>query len=203
MVAFISGFFSEGASTASQRLTSPGSDCRPTRCDESFSISYTIVTLRKCTRGPPLLPRVAASNQEINWEVQSVPRLLTDYLREFCTRLGLPELTVQSTLQGRHLVPYQAAVPEAEWKTAWQRLEPYFREQKAAYRQLRGGTSAPEFTVGSTPRFVSGEWSPQQNLRQELSGECDRFTKATLLEPMFVNVELLATDFGRPQQWQL
>ena len=70
-------------------------------------------------------------------------------------------------LHGQHLAPYQAAVLEAEWTHAWQSLEAHFREQKAAYRRLNGGTSAPELVVGCKPKFVSGEWLPQQPVQDE------------------------------------
>lgn len=118
-----------------------------------------ILSLRKCTRGAPLLPKGMVSALEpIEWEAQSGARPLKEYLCELLARLSIPDIVIEDSVDGQRLAPYQAAVQLEEWSRTWQRLEGPFREQRAAYRRLFGGTGAPELTIGAKPKFVSGAW---------------------------------------------
>jgi hypothetical protein len=127
------------------------------------AFDYVVLNLRKCTNGLPLIPKTAtfaevpASDPSNEWE----PAVLIDftlaaYLRAFLERLGLPGGEhFHDSLDGRLLVPYQAAVPRAVWAELWASLTRAFRTQRAAYRRLVGGRCAPEVSEGASPRFLS------------------------------------------------
>lgn len=113
--------------------------------------SYIIVRLRKYVKGPPLLP---SSEPGMDWEPAQLEAFtLPVYLRTFLARLGV-DVEVYGTLDGRRLVPYQAVVRRGAWERAWALMEGPFLSQKAAYRRLLGGTTAPELKLGVDPRFV-------------------------------------------------
>lgn len=113
--------------------------------------SYIIVRLRKYVKGPPLLP---SNTPGVEWEPADLEAFtLPAYLRSFLARLGL-DIEAYGSLDGRRLVPYQAAVRRGAWQHAWAAMEGPFLSQKVAYRRLLGGTNAPELKVGVEPRFV-------------------------------------------------
>jgi len=135
---------------------------------------YIVITLRKCTRGPPLLPRSPCNDAGASltfdpdqW-IQSEKGKLSDYLRVFLGLLGVEGVTVHGSLHGWNLVAYQAAVSTADWAMAWSALERPFRVQRAAYRRVLRGECAPQLDVGSQPRFQNvKEPQPMPALAQE------------------------------------
>jgi len=124
---------------------------------------YVILSLRKCSRGGPLLPVTSPgdSHRLSGWEAPSttgsdgaaLKMPLADYLREFIARIGAPTIGIYDNVDGWTLAPYQAAVTRDEWERAWPVLEPLFREQRAAYRRLNGGSCAPDIAVSTTPKL--------------------------------------------------
>ena len=137
--------------------------------DKSY---YTILHLRNCNRGAPLLPvrpgamPTQSRPEESGWVVVtdddgigSCWTRWTDqeftfylYLEEFLRRLDI-QLRLYSELNGRALVPYQVAVRTLEWSSCRQHLEPAFHRQQRAYRRLNGGVSAPRIGEAPAARF--------------------------------------------------
>jgi len=128
--------------------------------------AYTIVSLRRCAKGVPLIPLHVDSEDWIPAVRSDGSRLpFCEYLQKFldaCDASGASggmlrghDLRIFSCLDGRQLVPYQAAVPQASWEHIWNRIREPFKRQQTAYRQLYGGASAPELTVTTEPRFVA------------------------------------------------
>lgn len=146
------------------RFSSSASFQELVESDDSFAILW----LRKCASGPPLLPAVACSlsalaelplDQWVGAGTSVAGRTRDFYLWEFLCSfqllvedLGQPAI-LHDTMDGRRLVPYQAAVRWGDWRRVWPLLEPAFRRQRAAYRHLLGGTCAPQLSVCTEPRF--------------------------------------------------
>lgn len=123
---------------------------------------YVVITLRKCTKGPPMLPRVLGSESSsavdssgstLEW-VQADKYELPGFLASFLSELGVAA-DVFDQLDGRRLVHYQAALRRDAWERAWAALELPWRCQKAAYRRQLGGSWAPELSADKPPRFVT------------------------------------------------
>lgn len=121
--------------------------------------SYIIVGMRRCVKGPPLLPR---QGQEISdateWEEAEsggVRLGLPEYLQIFLQRIGVKDVNIYDRLHGRQVVRYQAVVQRQAWEAAWLLLENPFRAQRAAYRRLHGGTNAPALTFDMEPKFLA------------------------------------------------
>lgn len=119
--------------------------------------NYMVVGIRKCPRGPPLLPRqnifpsTAVTTTPSEWAAVAREGFeLPDYLRSFLSLLGVEE-EVHESLDGLRLVPYQAVVGRAAWERIWGSLEGPYKAMRAAYRQLHGGKHAPEITLHNTP----------------------------------------------------
>merc|ERR1711971_165113 len=129
--------------------------------------------LRRCTKGPPLLPAIDADGTEDNiiepdsasgfrvtWvEVGQRHICLVDFLSAFQMRLpGFrveDAVAVYDSLDSRRLAQYQAVLTRTGWGKLWAVLESPFKEMRAVYRHRFGGTTAPEITVDVTPRFVN------------------------------------------------
>mmetsp|Transcript_8236 Transcript_8236/g.18517 ORF Transcript_8236/g.18517 Transcript_8236/m.18517 type:complete len:374 (+) Transcript_8236:24-1145(+) len=117
----------------------------------SVPSQYMVVCIRRCGRGPPLLPLTAELN---TWECAersgfSLPR----YLVRFAGVMGL-DLQAWDALDGRQLAPFQAAVRVDQWATSWPQLETGFRAQCRAYRSVNRISAAPTLVEGVEPRFV-------------------------------------------------
>lgn len=65
------------------------------------------------------------------------------------------KVNVFSSLDGRQLVPYQAAVLRQQWLRIRTMFSDAFSLQKTAYRRANGGTTAPNVHEDVKPRFVS------------------------------------------------
>mmetsp|Transcript_59435 Transcript_59435/g.137329 ORF Transcript_59435/g.137329 Transcript_59435/m.137329 type:complete len:441 (+) Transcript_59435:36-1358(+) len=112
---------------------------------------YMVLALRKCERGPPLMP---VSFEEDTWapcdrEFFSV----SQYLQMFAEKAGV-DLLVYDSMDGQHVVPYQAVVSRAGWHQAEAQFMDYFRLQRAAYRRIFGGSAAPVIKADVEARFV-------------------------------------------------
>lgn len=141
------------------------------------SLGYVVVALKKCVRGPPLLPLDAsacahgslrrtqgdgdypdcASSPELfTWKpAESQGFSFPTYLRAFLGRVGV-EADVFDCIDGRPLAPYQAALARSDWDRVWRTIEADWAAQRAAYRRLRGGTCAPVIMLCPEPRYGRG-----------------------------------------------
>jgi hypothetical protein len=121
---------------------------------------YIVIGIRRCTRGPPLLPRQDCNVDDItiasDWmqaEADGVRFALPEYLSTFLDRIGVKDVAIYDRLHGRQLVRYQAVVQCQAWERVWALLERPFRTQRAAYRSLHGGANAPDLTINMEPKF--------------------------------------------------
>lgn len=120
--------------------------------------SYVVIAVRKCERGPPMLPCPETDTPDkatfCAWVQAEVDGFaFASYVRTFLERLGL-HVPVYDSMYGRTLVPYQAALQRAMWDEAWVLLAGPFRVQRSAYRRILGGARAPELAIGVAPRFL-------------------------------------------------
>lgn len=77
------------------------------------------------------------------------------------------KVNVFSSLDGRQLVPYQAAVLRQQWLRIRTIFSDAFSLQKTAYRRANGGTTAPNVHEDVKPRFV-----PQHSLDASAVERC-------------------------------
>lgn len=132
------------------------------RAFENASSNYVVTGIRKSCRGPPLLPLVGKCGEVTTvtptaseWEPAECKTFrFPNYLREFLARLGIHDVGIESTLDGRRLAPYQAALQRKDVERVWTALEQPFRVQKAMYRLRYGGRTAPELDRAVRPRFL-------------------------------------------------
>lgn len=136
--------------------------------DEDF---YTILAIQSWQRGPPFLPArtgdgVVAPTVTIDageklgltsWSRFHPPGekfLFSQYLEQFLEYLLGEQIDVFSSLDGRQLVPYQAAVLRQKWSRIRMVFSDAFSLQKTAYRRANGGTTAPNVHEDVKPRFL-------------------------------------------------
>lgn len=118
--------------------------------------NYIVVSLRKCSRGGPLLPVGPRCNRWEQTDTHAGLRMpLCKYLQEFLSRLGVSGVNFHDSLDGRKLLPYQAAVLLDAWNRVRQILEQPLAEQRTAYRRLFGGSAAPDVRIVAEPRFAT------------------------------------------------
>ncbi|CAE7726525.1 unnamed protein product [Symbiodinium sp. CCMP2456] len=131
---------------------------------------YTILHLRNCNRGPPLLPFSPSTVPQRRLDESWV--LVTDdqgidsywmrwntpdfnfylYLGEFLHRNNI-QLKLYGELNGRPLVPYQVAVRTQDWSLCKDQIHSAFHNQQRAYRRLNGGVAAPRIGEAPEARF--------------------------------------------------
>lgn len=129
---------------------------------------YEVLTIRKCTKGPPLLPDKALTCGDMaelpfqKWvssigdSTQRDDFFLCDYLQKLQSIAeDVVPVPVFDVVDGRRLVAYQAAVRRGDWRKVWPRLEPGFRRQRAVYRHRFGGKCAPELSTSQNMRFAA------------------------------------------------
>ena len=80
--------------------------------------------------------------------------LFCQYLEMFLEFLLGERTEVFSSLDGRQLVPYQAAVLRQQWLRIRTVFSDAFSLQKTAYRRANGGTTAPNVHEDVRPRFL-------------------------------------------------
>lgn len=127
---------------------------------------YIVVGIRRCLKGPPLLPRENTSASDVkvttDWleaETSGSWFGLPEYLSMFLSRIGVQDADIFDRLHGRQVVRYQAVVQLRAWQRAWALLETPFRIQRTAYRRLHGGSNAPDITIDMKPKFLALEES--------------------------------------------
>jgi len=117
--------------------------------DDEETADFAVLSLKKCNAGPPLLPN-AGSWEFVSKEGFSLP----SYLRLLAQRLDL-DLTVHACLEGRPLVPYQAAIDRVAWESVCTEVQAALFKQRAAYRRMNGGGGAPVLVEAPEPRFLN------------------------------------------------
>eukprot|EP00929_Paragymnodinium_shiwhaense_P018959 TRINITY_DN13075_c0_g4_i1.p1 TRINITY_DN13075_c0_g4~~TRINITY_DN13075_c0_g4_i1.p1 ORF type:complete len:394 (-),score=48.27 TRINITY_DN13075_c0_g4_i1:440-1621(-) len=126
-----------------------------------ISTFYTVVSLRGCCRGPPLIPHLERSEvttaEQIGgyyWESHEKGCVaFGTYLMQLL-KLCDTNARVFTSLNGQRLVPYQVAVLTSAWKEVEPSLKKLFAAQCSAYRFMRGGSGAPKLKVDLEARFA-------------------------------------------------
>lgn len=146
------------------------------RKSEAFKLTlaeakdYVVVTVRRCQKGPPLLPTVRFSEVELIgrrpettescWK--TTERIdMPGYLRQFLRCLDLQDVRVHDSLDGRRLMHYQAVVGSKDWDRVWAALEEPFKAQRAAYRHVYQTKAAPVLELNTEPRLMALEEQAQ------------------------------------------
>mmetsp|Transcript_69125 Transcript_69125/g.84748 ORF Transcript_69125/g.84748 Transcript_69125/m.84748 type:complete len:445 (+) Transcript_69125:36-1370(+) len=159
---------------------------------------YTVLHLRGCNRGVPLLP---CSNNEARPDPSENSNVVvisgedgaesywirwTDctftfeaYLRQLLHRCGI-ELKVFTELSGRKLVPYQVAVLTHEWESSKDEVVAAFHTQQRAYRRMNGGVSAPRVGEAQQARFQHAD--PQPKSKCFVRSSCDMVVRKTFID---------------------
>jgi hypothetical protein len=123
---------------------------------------YIVVGIRRCSKGPPLLPSKPCRPDEVSIEAEwleaesgGVRFGLPEYLTAFLANLGITDTIVYDRIHGRQVVRYQAVLQSTAWEQVWAVLEAPFRVQRAAYRRRHGGSNAPDITIDMEPKFLA------------------------------------------------
>lgn len=166
---------------------------------ESF---YTILSLRGCSRGSPLLPQGvqhANTTQESiggffwqPWEEDTFS--FATYLKRLFQMSGC-DAGAFDTLYGQQLVPYQAVVLTEDWIRIQDDFKPLFHAQCSAYRFVRGGNGAPKIRTEVEPRLTQNnqhtvEWTGERECRR------DKFTVVQEEKNTFVNLRVISAERG-------
>jgi len=141
--------------------------------EKACSCHYVIVSLRRCSHGLPFLP-ARGGDGGID-KVQPCRMDLQSYLCEFLSRLGVTNVAVYNSLDGRLLAPFQAAFRPASWEQAWVAMKEAFINQRRKYRLVFKTRHGPQLHAPSEPHFV-GEFcsaakactQPIRDLSQQL-----------------------------------
>lgn len=157
---------------------------------------YTVLHLRGCNRGVPLLP----SQDEITKDSDSSTYVVISgedgsdsywvrwsdstftfeaYLRQLLARCEI-ELNVFTELSGRKLVPYQVAVLTHEWESCKDQVIAAFHKQQRAYRRMNGGVSAPRVGEAHDARFQHSDPKPKSACFVQRS--CDMVVRKTFID---------------------
>jgi len=173
---------------------------------DSFQ-GYLVLRLKKCSRGPPLLPRRAGLvDSELSATasgllpapvsdpapalgpqvqprpVQGSPKRggigdtmefldeswslaspngdfrLNLYLQQVLQLGGHSGEGVYDSLDGRHVVFFQAVVRRSDWPRMQAIIDPFMAKHSSAYRHWYGGSGAPNLQVDATPMFHNRPW---------------------------------------------
>jgi hypothetical protein len=148
-------------------------EIKPSICHALHEESgFLVVALKKVCSGPPLVPRLA-SELQLEENPRPIEELdkwkvfegdgdfnFSSYLQHLMVACGMRSDQVFASLDGRHLVSYQAAVRRAHWHLLWKSLEPVMKRHQSVYRRKYGGSGAPNVQVDVTPRFKVEQDSP-------------------------------------------
>lgn len=146
---------------------------------------FMVLGIRKTSRGPPLLPLEAsflgsssagcsngASEVGVGWSQPAREGFrLPKYLELFLTHVGVEDCRVFDSIDGRCLMPCQAAVRRGDWERAWATLEEPFREQRAAYKKMLGGPCAPTLFADVHARYLPLDAPRPASVLPECRGE--------------------------------
>mmetsp|Transcript_55518 Transcript_55518/g.118250 ORF Transcript_55518/g.118250 Transcript_55518/m.118250 type:complete len:423 (-) Transcript_55518:73-1341(-) len=139
---------------------------------------YVVLRLKKCSRGPPLIPisaQDAASHDAGNtmcfngdfWTpcVRERSFTLSMLIKQIIVSSSMPledldfEDSIFDTLDGRRFVYFECAVRSSMWKIVESTVMEYFSKQAPAYRHWYGGRSAPSLQANREPIFVENEFA--------------------------------------------
>lgn len=160
---------------------------------------YLILSLRNFNRGCPLLPATSdqtdqtvtvsageelgmARWQEFQSQNADGKLHLAEYLQLFLERLDL-SLRIYESWGGQQLVPYQCVVLREEWKEIRSLVFLALRFQKAAYRRLHGGTTAPSLVEDAAPRVTPSSVSGT------VSGATDELSCRVVVRKTFLELQ--------------
>jgi len=120
---------------------------------------YVTLSLKRCARGPPLLPVSEPTENSVTiewgaelglpyWVAQPNNQQLdaADYVAHLCAFMNL-DIQFYKTWDGLNIVRYQAVAQRREWESIQQTFAPAFRTQGSAYRKMFGGSSCPQLVV--------------------------------------------------------
>ena len=102
---------------------------------------YVVLALRKCSGGPPFLPKTTAAVCDNllcreNWHQMPYAEFTFPlYLRTFFRMVNLGDYEVFESLNGRSLVPYQAVMKRADWTQCKDDFLAMFNVAGRVYRQ--------------------------------------------------------------------
>jgi len=126
---------------------------------------FLVMAIRKCCRGPPLIPIAPKTGDfepcseewldALTWDVYEDPLdfTLPQYLRLLLECFGKKNVDVFDSLDGRHLLFYQASARRSNWLEIWGVWQLIQQRHSAAYRRYHGGSGAPGFQGDVEPRF--------------------------------------------------
>jgi len=129
---------------------------------------YTVLSLKSCARGYPLLPGASSTSfaerrgfavtasvilGEECWE-QIAPQGLNfqKWLQLFLFAIGICKFDVFDTLYGRKMMAWQAVVTRSSWQAIRVRFLSRWKIGRAAYRCLNQTRTAPTITEDAEPR---------------------------------------------------
>lgn len=160
------------------------------------STYYTVLHLRGCNRGVPLLPysgegppdptdenvvviggEDGAESYWVRWADSAFT--FEAYLRQLLLRCDI-ELQVFTELSGRKLVPYQVAVVTSEWESCKDGVIAAFHKQQRAYRRMNGGVSAPRVGEAQQARFQHAD--PRPKSKCFVQSSCDMVVRKTFID---------------------
>eukprot|EP00913_Durusdinium_trenchii_P009762 g9170.t1 len=139
---------------------------------------YSVLSLRTCPQGRPLLPgalpeHVLNPNEDPWCVVLDLPEEVEyklsfwfrpfgefnfpNYLFLFLAAIGCAEVQVFNSMDGRLLVPYQAVVRRAQWMSVAKRFDAAWKLHKMAYRKLNGTKHAPTISEACDPTLIDAK----------------------------------------------
>lgn len=138
---------------------------------------YTVLTLKSCPRGPPLIP-CRGVDKEIIFDPNSVRYHVWEapsregfsfplYMRALLSAAGC-DIPVYDGCYGLKLAPYQALVVNAEWEPIKSVFFELFSVQQAAYRHMNGGKGTPKVQPAE-PRFVDLQRDAQKSINMAVA----------------------------------
>ena len=116
-------------------------DQQMTMARSRASSFYVVLTLRKCSAGPPFLPKTVAAVLENplcpeNWYRMSYAEFTFPvYLHNFPRIGNFGAYKVFESLNGRSIVPYQAVMKRADWTQCSDDFLAMFEVAGRVYRQ--------------------------------------------------------------------
>lgn len=188
------------------------------RLCEIDSTYYTVLHLRGCNRGVPLLPfasddgpldaadssnvvAIAPEDGADSYWIRWADRTFTfeAYLRQLLQRCGI-ELKVFTELSGKKLVPYQVAVVTHAWESCKDQVIAAFHKQQRAYRRMNGGVSAPRVGEAQQARFQHADPRPKSSCFVRSS--CDMGALGSLVvRKTFIDMSDSDYTEGNRQGW--
>lgn len=138
---------------------------------ESFTqaAGFMVLRMRKCCRGPPLLP-ISAHEAALlpddaymffageYWTPAATKGdfQLCEYLHYVLTHFGRRSDQIYDSLDGRYVAFFQAVVRRDAWPHMQAILNAFMPRQQAAYRHWYGGSGAPTLQTDAAPLWLGG-----------------------------------------------